>query len=245
MKSLLVFFLSAFLLVSCFTKIDDTGKSCSSNCTKIKGRFTTSDGQPIQYVKILLESRYSIGVGAYYRKIANGITDENGEVELNVYINDTELKYHLHTVVVNDSLLNPNKYLLARDVSQSDFFSQFTLPKISRRDTTIGFEYIIPEKSYLDITIKDFDTTGANKFNGLLDAKYGYVISDTSNKMNFDGIHNHFLFTAHKGDRKVSVAVPRYQQSILKLYRNKNNVETLDSIFIQPSLYKEEMMFSF
>lgn len=154
------------------------------------------------------------------------------------------MKYHLHTIIVNDSMLNPNKYLLAKDIRNNNKSMEFTLPKIVRRDTTVEFEYIIPEKSYVDFSINNFDTTGNNKFHGYLYLKYGYKNDDSLSNHN-NHIFRYIVFDATNRDEKVLSPVPRYQGSLLQIFRRKDNVESLDSVIIQPSDFIESMSVNF
>ena len=119
-------------------------QTCTSDCTVLRGQFTTEGGtKPVAGMSLALD--WHTGGGGLYRdfksKIATGRTDHNGNYEFTFYIQDRHLNDGYYTL----SFIKPDaSYLMKsdRDHETLNFY---------KRDTTLVMNYLLPRRGVLAI----------------------------------------------------------------------------------------------
>ncbi|WP_347173475.1 hypothetical protein [Polaribacter uvawellassae] len=218
---------------SCSKTDDDNENICTSNCTIIKEKFITTNNVGIQGVKGQLQYRYSDGglLGESFTKlVANAQTDENGNFEVEFYIQDDELgNANGHFTTYYESInLDSTKYIF----SNNNFaVAMQTKYSISNRDTIIGNTYYIPKKTYIKVNL--------NNFSPLKDDDYFEVITLYPFGPNIGA--NNFLdseystgssgwgaFKANGVNSQLNPYVAENERNIIRIARRKNGINSIE-----------------
>jgi len=175
MKHIFYLLLISVLSLSC-TK-DDSGKDCDSNCTTLTGRIFAADGVGIENAELSFYYRTSGNIGSFTRIIASGKTDVNGSYTLIGFVEDDELdisrgslKLEIDIQVL--SSVTPDKYLKADGIISGNANVEISPENI--RNNTIVNDFIVPEKSILNLNLRDFRPTATgDSFGTAIGSNFG------------------------------------------------------------------------
>jgi hypothetical protein len=225
--------------------------NCTLNCTKLKDKFVTTNNIGIKGVKGQLQYRFSEGRlsgESFTRSIKNSQTDENGNFEVEFYIQDDELgNINGHFTTYYESInLDSTEYIF----SKNNFaFAMQTKYSISNRDTIIGNKYYIPKKAYIKVNL--------NNFSPIKDGDYFEVITlypfgpniGTNNFLDSEystGSSGWGTFKASGVNSQLNPYVAENEKNIIRIARRKNGVNSIEDfpIFV-PANNKIELNYEY
>jgi hypothetical protein len=142
-KAMIAFFVLILVPLSfqdCLT-IDDSELNigCTADCTTVRGRFTTKDGNtPISKMRLEFDWDYSVMEGgSWVRKIATAETEENGNYSITFYAKDEDLEkghflltYHVPEKSFLSSSNNDDGFAIRTDKRDTVITSNFHVPKM-------------------------------------------------------------------------------------------------------------------
>jgi hypothetical protein len=198
------------LLSSCHTQTDDfISKNCPGSCTVIKGTLTT-DGRTKPLAGVKLEVQWHEGdiFSSIRRRKAITTTDANGNYELRFLLRDDELP---NTYLRNGSFtvkahINLENYLNCS--GGNVLLRTYDL----KRDTTITFDYLLPQKAFVEIQANNLQAKQQDDFmwtEFLSDAPCTTVVS------------------WYTSDTKRVTAVAANQLVVIRTTKRKAGVETV------------------
>lgn len=180
---IILFFLCTINLVSCEKEEDDFLSKDTENSTVISGTVHTKDELPLSGVNIKID--YYEGAWLQYsllRHKAITKTDKNGNYKLEFYVRDDELQrdenlYKYFNIVVNMNNLDPKQYILPNDMTSIMISPDPPIAKPAtneapiisyhfsvERNKTYTQDFYIPQKRYVQITLKGFTPKQNNAY---------------------------------------------------------------------------------
>lgn len=232
-----IFIILTLTFYSCSETDDEQilRNNCTLNCTKLKDKFVTTNNIGIKGVKGQLQYRFSEGrlLGeSFTRSIKNSQTDENGNFEVEFYIQDDELgNVNGHFTTYYKSInLDSTKYIF----SENDFaLAMQTKYSVSNRDTIIGNTYYIPRKTYIKINLNNFSPINDDDYfqvitlypfgpnigtNSFLDSEYS------------TGSSSWGTFKASGVNSQLNPYVAENERNVIRIARRKNGVNSIEDI---------------
>lgn len=188
MKTLLFnYFVILFAILSLFACLHseevESDNSCTSNCTTFTGRIETEDHIGVPNVKIKLFHVSDNMVIVSSKELGETTTDNEGNYNLKVFIDDTYLGYIYRSFFklsinrlslcshLSDSYLKLNKNL--------DRNPYLTISQIDKRDTIYSNDFIVPKKANLRIKLNNFaPVIQGDFFNVQVLYNYSYLSPD-------------------------------------------------------------------
>ena len=236
-KTLFLLFILA-VFVGCEKEDDDTNKECTPGYTTISGQIVTSDNTPLKGVKLQLkyvEARWLASYHSWLKREAT--TDANGSYSMSFNIKDDEVESFegqsssYFELQVDFSNLDPDKYFLPEQVSETGTSYSYN-PIISlKQDTVYDASFYIPTKDYITVTLKNFQPTiesdhfevqtfcpwgmksDENVGSDFLDTEYGIIPSG----------YDHFVAES-ENQTFTKIPVARNNTNIVRIIKMKNGV---------------------
>jgi len=239
MKHKFIIGILILLIISCKKTELEKRQNCGSNCTIVKGRFFSSNNEPVAGVKITCT--YSIYKGwlsgTEVREVFKTETDKDGNFYQSFYVKDDELGYNRQAgfeVEIDDSPLDGNKYIRSNNPPSSvTNVLTFLIDPINRRDTVMERNYFIPNKAFIKVNLNNFNpiksddyfevetlypfgqNVGYNKF---LDSPYA------------TGSNGWGTFRASGLNSLISVYVAENEKNIVRIKKRKNSINSYEDI---------------
>jgi hypothetical protein len=137
-----------FCISSCVKEEFDT-ETCSSDCTVIQGKITTSGGtKPATNIKLeLIWTNIKYMGGGIKRTRAVTETDKNGLFDFRIDLKNDEIKegsFYIHIDADKSKYLSFNDYTI-------------DLPQLKRDSLIIINNYLLPRKSYIEWKVLNLD----------------------------------------------------------------------------------------
>ncbi len=221
---LFVFLLVTIIFEACSIYDDkNVDAVCSSNCTTVKGKFVTENGNvPVPEMELELYWRYRSPDGLFIRtrKIATTKTGFDGTYEISFFAKDDEIKntygssYRLRVLPPKDE-----------SIMFLDYYDTF-LFSIDKRDTTVNIQdYYLPKKGgKVNVKITNpQDIPESDRIHCFFSYKIGFQ-SNTG-----FGLNSIISF-----DNTYETAINQYL--FIDIYKFTNNIitsEVKDSIIVQ------------
>ena len=209
---------------SCYLVDDDNINAvCPRDCTTVKGRFVTGDGNvPVSNMRIHFnwQIAHISGLSGKTRKIAITETDDNGNYQVTFHALEDELTSGSFSVRYDV----PDKTYLS--IPNHDYF-KFPIPK---RDTTMTLDYHLPKvEGSIHIKIGNPEAIGADESIGCnLSYKFGYA--DNKTQFGFGGLHSPSTVEA-------TYPTASDQYTYIQVLKKKNGeyFNLLDSVIVRPN----------
>jgi hypothetical protein len=213
MKNFLNLICLAIIISFASCEKDDSDKACTENCTTIRGRIARADNTGIQGVEVTF-SYVFYAPYSYKRIIAKTKTDDNGNYEMQGYINDNELGTNETFEIAIDKAKVENSlsdaYLKPSELTQEVFprLERVTIPGIENRNEIImAPNFIVPYKTDLTITLNNFVPAVPSDYFGFKHrVEYGFENQFILCKIEHaTGANATFNFPAAVGNNKIQV----------------------------------------
>ena len=231
----LSFLLLLLISISCKKTELEKRQDCGSECTVIKGRFVSSNNEPVPGVKITCN--YSIYKGwlsgLEVREIFKTETDKSGNYNQSFYVRGDELGYTRlasFDVKIDDTTLDSNKYIKTNDTSKGQTrILGFSIDQINRRDTVILHDYYIPKRAFITVNLKDFSPLQQDDY---FDVQTFYPYGQNIGYNPFidspyeGGFSGYAKFRATNANSQLKVLVAGNEKNIVRIVRRKNGVIT-------------------
>ena len=220
------FLLSILTLCGCSKIEDDTDSICTSDCTILQGKFITMNNEGIPGVKVSIQYQHGGGLLPYYaRKIAETVTDENGDFYKEFYIKNNELGDSAEgcfSIDFDITSLDSNKYILTEYLYDN-------ICQINTRDTVLGNTYYLPKRTHIKVNLNNFIPIQEDDnfevrtlypcgpdigYNEFLDTKYQ------------TGSSGYNTFSAVGKNTQLNVFVAENELNIIRIFRRKNGNNT-------------------
>jgi hypothetical protein len=212
---------------------DDINAVCPRDCTTIKGRFVTKDGNvPVSNMRLHFEffAGNMSGFASFTRKIATTTTDENGNFLISFYARDNEIR---------DAPGWYSSYQLRFDVPDITYLtrpnSDHIGARIDKRDTTVVLNYQLPIlKSFIRIKFVNPEAIGEDES---LQCRFRYIAGDTTARFAgyWHGSELSTSWTPHTTDSTFTTASDQYTYLEVAKRKNGEYSRYQDSVLIAPN----------
>lgn len=147
-------FVACMLLYSCLSREDDI-RPCESECTVVKGRFTTNGGHKgISAMPVEAYWALTPYMGHHIiRRKAFAITDSDGYYTFTFQVREEEMKDGYFEIKF---ITDANRFLYHGDPT-------FHVGKLTRDTTVTLHDYLLPRKAYVEIQLKNQHLVTGNK----------------------------------------------------------------------------------
>lgn len=225
-----LFLLLVLTFYGCEKTEDDTGLNCITDCTTLQGRFVTMNNEGVPGVKISINYRSHPGTyGVYIRKIAQTVTDQNGNFYKDFYIKDEELGESAEgyfQVIIDDSKLDVNKYILSdNQVGNSTSPLDYAIYSVNIRDTIIGGTYYLPKKTHIKVNLNNFIPQQEGDY---FEVKTLYPYGAFNDSEQSYGHSGYGGFRANGLNSQLAIFAAENEQNYIRLVRRKNGVNSTE-----------------
>ncbi len=219
---------------SCSKVDDDSQKTCTADCTTIRGRIITANNEPIPDVKLTFRYKRSAGTFSSFTRILDKVkTNDEGWYEMSFYIKDEELGEnqigHFRLEVDGDSF-DTGRFLLTNTVLTRSFTD------MPIRDTIISQGVYVPTRTTVQITLNDFAPIAeGDRFEVRTFFPYGFEDTEAFPGLNSDYGSSHSGFGNHRAvtsSDTFEVVAAADEDNIVNLLRINNGVITEENISI-------------
>jgi len=242
MKHLVPLFLALLLATACSRTEDDTGATCTNDCTTISGKFISADHTPVPNVRVQFYYRIPGGElgGGYIRKIVNTLSDKDGNYSVDFHLKDDELwpkASGYFMVTIDDSKLDVTKYIRTDNlIGYTTANIDYPIMRISSRDTVINNTFYIPKKAYIKVHLNNFvPQQDGDRFEVQTLYPFGQQgeynsFLDTYFSTGFSGYDN---FKATEVNTTLQVFVAENEKNVIRILKRKNGVYTNEEYTLQ------------
>ena len=233
MKNFIYLITLLSIFIGCEKVDDDTKKSCTTDCTTLKGNFVTLNGAPVSNVNISFEYRISGGElgGGYTRKIVKTQSDKTGNFFKNFYLKDNELGNTApgyFEIIIDDSKIDPNKYIKSyNSPGNSKTLLGYYIYSITKRDTIIEKNFYFPKKAYIKIHLNNYQP---QKTGDQFEVRTLYPFGEKTGNNTFldseysTGFSGYDKWVAKELNNTFNVFVAEGEKNIIRIVKVKNGI---------------------